>query len=87
MQRDPPGGVDPEDAHMTEVHTLLVPGVFTGAPLLPPLGPVDELRREALLRRGAQLGARISCGEKKRFFFLLVFAVFTLHLSFSSRVK
>ena len=53
--RDPPGGVDPEDAHVAEVHTLLVPGVLTRAPLLPPVSLVDELRREALLRCGARV--------------------------------
>ena len=50
---------------MAEVHTLLVPGVLTRAPLLPPVGLVDELRQEALLRCGARFRARIGCGDKE----------------------
>lgn len=55
-EADSPRGVDPDDADVAEKNTLLVFLVLARAAFLPPVGRVGELRRGALLRRGARDG-------------------------------
>lgn len=53
---DSPRSVDPDDANVAEKNTLLVFLVLTGAAFLSAVGRVGELRRGALLCRGARDG-------------------------------